>query len=165
MDWINIIAVLLSPIIAVWVGQKLQLKAKQRDDKMQIFKSLMTARIYGWTVESVHNLNIIDIVFSDDKNVRAAWKELFDKYANENPSDKKKKKIRVAREKLIEQMAISLGYKDEVTWDIIQNPYIPKGMAEQLNKNAHTNDNFATAMSEFLNMLPKSDPPKTKEDK
>ena len=40
----------------------------------------MTSRIYGWTQESVHCLNIIDIVFADDKIVRDAWKDLYDKY-------------------------------------------------------------------------------------
>lgn len=29
---------------------------------MQIFRTLMTSRIYGWTVDSVHALNLIDVV-------------------------------------------------------------------------------------------------------
>ena len=52
---------------------------------MQIFKIFMTSRIYGWTQESVHCLNIIDIVFADDKTVRDAWKDLYDKYCVQNP--------------------------------------------------------------------------------
>ncbi len=47
---------------------------------MQLFKTLMTARIYGWTIESVHALNVIDIVFADDKKVRDAWVQLHNKY-------------------------------------------------------------------------------------
>ena len=45
---------------------------------MHIFKTLMTSRVYGWTQESVYCLNIIDIVFADDKKVRNAWKDLYD---------------------------------------------------------------------------------------
>ena len=37
---------------------------------MQIFKILMTSRIFGWTNESVQAMNLIDIVFADDKDVR-----------------------------------------------------------------------------------------------
>ena len=45
---LNIIALLLIPIVAVIVGQKLQERAKKRDDKMQVFKILMTNRGLGW---------------------------------------------------------------------------------------------------------------------
>ena len=33
-------------------------------------------------------------------------------------------------------MAVSLGYKGKVTWETIQNPYVPKGMieAEQMQR-------------------------------
>lgn len=29
-------------------------------------------------------------------------------------------------------MANSLGYKDKITWETIQNPYVPVGMAQQI---------------------------------
>ena len=73
-DILNLIAIVVIPIAAVLIGQHLQNRAEIRKDKMQIFKTLMTSRIYGWTQESVHCLNIIDIVFSDD----ALFKELVD---------------------------------------------------------------------------------------
>lgn len=69
-DILNLIAIVVIPIAAVLIGQYLQNRAEIRKDKMQIFKTLMTSRIYGWTQESVHCLNIIDIVFADDKTVR-----------------------------------------------------------------------------------------------
>lgn len=65
-DILNLIAIIVIPIAAVLIGQWLQNRSEKRKDKMQIFKALMTARIYGWTVESVHALNVIDIVFADD---------------------------------------------------------------------------------------------------
>lgn len=77
-DILNLIAIVVIPIVAVLIGQYLQNRAEIRKDKMQIFKTLMTSRIYGWTQESVHCLNIIDIVFADDKTVRDAWKDLYD---------------------------------------------------------------------------------------
>ena len=69
-DILNLIAIVVIPIAAVIIGQYLQDRAEIRKDKMHIFKVLMTSRIYGWTQESVHCLNIIDIVFADDKKVR-----------------------------------------------------------------------------------------------
>ena len=124
---LNLIAIIIIPIIAVIVGQWLQTRSEKRKDKMHIFKTLMTSRVYGWTQESVHCLNIIDIVFADDKKVRNAWKDLYDKYCVQNPDESQLKKIETAQYKLLETMAVSLGYKDKVTWETIQNPYIPKG--------------------------------------
>lgn len=107
-------------------------RSEKRKDKMQIFKTFMTSRIYGWTPDSVNALNIIDIVYSDDKKVRAAWKDLNDKFRVTNPDQQHLKKIENAQYKLIETMANSLGYKDKITWETIQNPYVPVGMAQQI---------------------------------
>lgn len=63
MDIINVVAIMLAPIVSVIIGQFLLNKSEKRKDKMHIFKTLMTSRLYGWTPESVHCLNLIDIVF------------------------------------------------------------------------------------------------------
>ena len=131
---LNLAALIVIPIVAVLIGQWLQNRSEKRKDKMLIFKILMTSRIYGWTPDSVHALNIIDIVFSDDKKVRAAWKDLNDKYHVDNPDDQHLKKIEQAQYKLIEEISNSLGYKDKITWETIQNPYIPRGMVMQIEK-------------------------------
>ena len=134
-DIMNFVALLFSPLISTIIGSRLQEQREKRRDKMQIFKVLMTSRVYGITYENINALNTIDIVFSDDENVRTAWKELYEKYAIENPSELQLESIKKARDKLIEVVAISLGYKDIITWECIQNPYIPKGLvANQKNQ-------------------------------
>lgn len=137
MEWVNLVAVIIIPILAVIIAQYLQNRSEKRKDKMQIFKVLMTSRIYGWTPESVHCLNLIDVVFSDDKEVRKAWKDLYDKYCVENPTETELKKIKDAQYKLLETIAHSLGYKNKITWETIQNPYIPNGIiSQQMQQNA-----------------------------
>lgn len=134
MEWINIIAIITGPIIAIFISQKLQERNKKREDKVQIFKILMTSRIYGWSNESVYALNIIDIVFSDEQEVIDKWHMYHDKLRIENPSETDLQKIREARNRLLETIAISLGYKDKITWSIIETPYIPTGMYEQMQQ-------------------------------
>ena len=131
-DFLTLAALIIIPIVAVVIAQWLQNRSEKRKDKMQIFKTLMTSRIYGWTPDSVNALNIIDIVFSDDKKVRAAWKDLNDKYRVTNPDQQHLKKIENAQYKLLEAMANSLGYKEKITWETIQNPYMPVGMMQQI---------------------------------
>lgn len=138
-DGLNLAAIIVVPIAAVLIGQWLQNRANRRKDKLEIFKTLMIAR-NGWSPECVRALNIIDIVFADDSTVRARWKEYYDRLCVENPSETELKKIKTAQDKLLEAMAISLGYKDKVTWETIQNPYVPKGMieAEQMQREYQT---------------------------
>lgn len=155
-DILNLIAIIVIPIVAVLIGQHLQNRAEIRKDKMHIFKVLMTSRIYGWTQESVHCLNIIDIVFSDDENVRNAWKDLYDKYCVQNPDETQLKKIQNAQYKLLDTMANSLGYKDKVTWETIQNPYIPEGMRRQQQEQAASQQAYNNLLFNMQHVIPKN---------
>lgn len=155
-DILNLIAIIVIPIVAVLIGQYLQNRAEIRKDKIHIFKVLMTSRIYGWTQESVHCLNIIDIVFSDDKKVRNAWKDLYDKYCVQNPDEAQLKKIQNAQYKLLDTMANSLGYKDKVTWETIQNPYIPDGMIRQQQEQAASQQAYNNLLQNMQHMISKN---------
>jgi hypothetical protein len=130
---INIAALILIPIVAVLIGQYLQTRAEKRKDKMEVFKTLMTTR-YSWTVESVRAMNIIEIVFADDDTVCNAWKKYYEKCCVQNPTDAQLQQIKTAKEKLLESMANSLGYKDKVTWETIQNPYVPDWMLNAMQQ-------------------------------
>lgn len=153
MEIINIIALIIIPVIAVVIGQKLQVCSQKRNDKMQIFKTLMTSRIFGWTNESVQAMNLIDVVFADDKAVRKQWKICFDKMCVENPTDTDLSKIKLEREKLLEAMAKSLGYKDIITWESIQNPYIPKGMTDLMAQQQAYQNNQSIIMEQMKKKL------------
>ena len=153
---INVIAVLVAPVIAVVIAQRLQARSEKRQDKMKIFKTLMTSRIYGWTTESVHALNAIDIVFSDDDKVRAAWKSLNDKYHVSSPDQQHLKKIEQAQYKLLETMANSLGYKDKITWETIQNPYIPDGLVNQIEAQKKSQQAYLDVLSGMSHIIPAS---------
>lgn len=151
----NVLAVIIAPIISVLIAQKLQENEKKRQDKMDIFKTLMTSRIYGWTTQSVHSLNIIDIVFADDDAVRQQWKKYYDKLCVENPSETELRKIKIEQDKLLETIANSLGYKKKVSWETIQNPYIPKGMIDSMNQQQQNQNNQALIMEYMKNSMPK----------
>lgn len=101
---------------------------------MRMLIDLMISRIYGWTPQAVHSMNVIDIVFARNKKVKDAWHKFFDLCKIKAPSAQQLKDIETARYKLIEQLANNLGYKDKLTWDEIQSYYLPKGMDESLKK-------------------------------
>lgn len=155
-DILNLIAIIVIPIAAVLIGQWLQTRSEKRKDKMQIFKTLMTARIYEWTVESVHALNVIDIVFADDKNVRNAWAQLHDKYCVENPTQTQLEQIKTAQYKLLEEISNSLGYKDKITWENIQNPYVPNGLVQQWQQQAQSQQAYNSLLNSMISIIPKN---------
>ena len=152
-DYLTLAALIIIPIVAVVIAQWLQNRSEKRKDKVQIFKTLMPSRIYGWTPDSVNALNVIDIVYSDDKKVREAWKDLNDKYRVTNPDQQHLKKIENAQYKLLEAMANSLGYKDKITWETIQNPYMPVGMAQQIEAQKNMQQAYYSAINGVNNFV------------
>ena len=148
---INTIAIIVIPIVAVIIGQVLQKREKQRADKMNIFKILMKDRFLGWTNESVYALNILDIVFSKDKKVIDQWKTYKDRLTIENPTDTDLKKIDIEKYKLLEVMAKSLNY--DISWETIQNPYFPQGMANTFMQQQNYQTMQTEVMKKFNDLL------------
>ena len=145
MTWVSIVAVIVAPVAAVLIGQLLQDRAEKRRDKMEVFRAVMTYR-YGWSQEAVLALNSIPIVFSKDKPVRDYWKIYYSLLCIQEPNPIEIKQRTDALYKLIESMAMVLGYKDTIKWDDIQNPYIPVGMASSFNNNMIIQNSMATLL-------------------
>lgn len=110
---------------------------------------LMTSRIYGWTTDSVHALNLIDVVFANDVSVRTAWRNLLEAYSSTEQSELMAKKRHNLMYKLLDAMAENLGYKNKITWEAIQNPYIPQGMVDIMTAQAKSKQ----AYQELLNNM------------
>lgn len=155
-DILNLIALIVIPTLAVIVAHAMQIHSEKRKDKMQIFKTLMTARIYGWTIDSVHALNLIDVVFVRDKSVRSARKDLFDAYNSAEKSDLMDKKRKTLMYKLLEAMAAGLGYRRKITWETIQNSYVPQGLVDQWEEQARSQQTYNNVLSAVVNAIPKS---------
>lgn len=150
---LNLIAIIITPIVAVLVGQHLQNVSEKRKDKLYVFKVLMTARIYGWTQESVHAMNLIDVVFADDADVRTAWKSLFEHYQNDNPTNEQLEIIQELQYNLLETMAKSLGYKDDTASYMIHHPYRPKGLENHINNRTQSQQNYDAVLSNIMDYI------------
>lgn len=66
------------------------------------------------------------------------------------------KKIQNAQYKLLETIAKSLGYKDKVTWETIQNPYIPDGLMRQQQEQAASRQACNEILLNMQHMIPKN---------
>lgn len=134
LDIINIIAIIVIPIFAVLIGQWLQSRSEKRKDKVRVFSHLMSYRAIGYVdQQSVNILNLIPIVFNDDKNIVEKY-NIYLKSLNIKTEDfpQKQKEIENNKTKMLEEMAKNLGYKN-INWEIIQNPYLPQGLINEIN--------------------------------
>ena len=59
---------------------------------------------------------------------------------------------------LLEAIAVSLGYKDKITWETIQNPYIPNGLIEQLAYQKNMQQLYENVMTKVSQNIPESSP-------
>jgi len=70
MEIINLFALLFSPLIAVLVSVFLQSKQAKYGEKKVIFSTLIATRHSPINDQTVRALNMIDVVFYKNKNVR-----------------------------------------------------------------------------------------------
>ena len=155
LNIINILAVLLSPIVALLISNKVQTNKARRQEKIQILKILMTQRFSVKNIDHVNALNLIDVVFIDSKKVREAYKDLYTVYGsqydnnNENEVRDYCEKAKKAETKLIEAIINDLGYKDKITWDAIQEPYIPQWLSNEITTRNKIN-NAQLSLANFV---------------
>ena len=134
MEWINLAALVIIPILAVIIAQYLQDRSEKRKDKMRVFSHLMSYRSFGYVDQySVNVFNSVPIVFYDDKDVIEKYNAYL-KSLNIKPEDVqvKQKEIEDNKTKMLEAMAKALKYKN-INWELIQNPYVPNGLLAQIN--------------------------------
>ncbi len=150
----NVLVVVLSPIIAVLIGQFLQEKSEKRKDKMNIYRSLVSSRIYGWTVESVNALNLIELVFYKDKDVCGQWRKYYETLTFQQPIDNEHlRKIQFEQDELIRVMGKALSYSDEAIAQILRNPYMPVGMSNEIRNQQEFKNMQIEAMQTMISRL------------
>ncbi len=135
LNIINLIAIIVIPILAVIIGQKLQDRSEKRKDKMRVFSHLMSYRSFDYVDQiSVNVFNSVPIVFHDDKEVIEKY-NIYLKSMNITPEQmaQKRKEIDDNKTKMLEAMAKALKYKN-INWELIQNPYIPVGLLNQIEQ-------------------------------
>lgn len=127
----QILAVAAIPVI-VWVlGIKYQNRKVKKDIQLKVFLTLMSDRKSNpITKEWVDALNIIDVVFQDNREVRQAWREYLDSLNEKSPHFESSNSFRLD---LLSEMAMALGYKNLKQTEI-DRFYSPKYFESQLNR-------------------------------
>ena len=112
LNFINIIAILLSPIIAVCITLWYQNYKSKRNDKINLFLTLMANRkTFPRPYTVVNSLNTIDVVFHKHNSVLNLWHQYYDSLHQKAEIVDWEKQNHLYLDMLTE-MARILGYKN-----------------------------------------------------
>ena len=133
-DIITVIALVLGPVSAVIITLWHQRRSERNAAKRQLFLTLMANRKAAPTPNWVSALNLIDVVYADDKRVVELWHKLYDTL-NSLPINNQQ--FTHQHLNLLSTMAGSLGYRSLQQTDI-DKFYAPQGLGDQATLQAET---------------------------
>lgn len=132
-DWLEVAAILLSPLIAVQVTLFLQRRQEKQKQRFEVFRTLMSTRAANLSLSHVEALNMIDVAFygkdRKSKAVVEACKVYLEHHnrvsSREGWADKKRELL----VDMLQKMAAALGYDfDKVS--IERTSYFPQGFGD-----------------------------------
>ena len=130
MEILTVIAIALSPFIAVFVSRWIEDWKDLKKQKTFIFLSLVSSRHQNITEEQARIYNSIDVVFSKSSNVRKKWREYYELlHQRDRMSEWAKKKL-----ELLKAMADETGYKKAIDHLDLDRVYYPTGLTEDAEK-------------------------------
>ena len=75
---VNLIAILVGPVFAVWVGQRLERQRQDYNRRMAVFRDLMRYRRTILSPEYVGALNLVEVEFNRYPDVLVRWRTLYE---------------------------------------------------------------------------------------
>lgn len=96
---IGIIAVIISPLIALWVGDVMRKKTDKNKEEIEVLKNLISYRHNKGSHEFLSAINRIGLIFDKNEKIKYQVKELWRSYINkENQAVSKQKEIELVYE-------------------------------------------------------------------
>jgi hypothetical protein len=127
----TVVAVLLAPIIALWIGGILQRRASERADKVRILGILLSLRHQPLSADAIRSLNLIDVAFARDRAVKEAWSRYFATLNDQGLNDLAGRAIRdEKRRDLILAIAGVVGLAEQLTSADVLRAYGPTVVAK-----------------------------------
>jgi hypothetical protein len=158
-DWLTIIAIFSSPLLAVQVQKWLERFWERRDRKRSIFQTLMATRAARLSSDHTNALNMIDIEFyghtlfghrfqsAADKEVTIKWHEYLDQLSQpvKNNDTVWETQTYDRLVELLNAMSHSLGYNFDKVY-LKRAIYMPKAHHDQEAANIAIRDNLVQVL-------------------
>jgi len=161
----SIIAVLISPLIALWVGDMMRKRTEKHKEEIEVLKNLISYRHHKGSPEFLSALNRIELIFDKNEKIKQQVKELWRSYTNkENLLVSKQKEVELVYEICkykgydvsefeIDNFFVSDGPPvGAPTINIIQNPTTQQNHNSTASVSSNNKTNSITSSSTTLNL-------------
>ncbi len=130
-DWLTLIAILLGPVLGVFIARFIDDYKDVKNRRMEIFRILMRTRGSRLSYDHVGALNLVEVEFFEQEKIITAWKDYLTELSipfseEENERFLKSQKLNELLTKLIHEIAKVLNLKIEQL-DILRTNYSPQG--------------------------------------
>lgn len=121
-------AAILGPRKVAEEAERIRKRNEARDLKLRIFGQILSDRPTLSRIETVRNLNVIDVVYRDSRTVRDAWADLHRCLVGSDQT-----RQRELYRALIAAMASDLGLSQLLTTDDLERSYHPRPLWAEEN--------------------------------
>lgn len=143
-DWLMMLAVIIGPILAVQIQKIIDRRIEARNQKLKVFRDLMTTRASILAFQHVSALNMVGLEFNGRRYTKVinAWKTYLD-HLNSYPDDGDESMQKIWIEKCTDQLSdllYEMGESLGVEFDkvhIKKAGYVPKAYTDQENENKY----------------------------
>ena len=128
---LTVVAIIAAPVIALWVGGKLQARASVRQQQLSLLSVMLSLRHQPLSPDNFRALNLIDVVFVDDAEVREAWSKFY--WAMNDPNLQNSPGYTVREDKrrdLLTAIIKSLGLQNKISTSDLLRTYAPTAVIE-----------------------------------
>lgn len=122
-------AAIIGPYVAARIAVSLQRDKESRDKKFYAFSILMAHRMNYGQKEPSQALNLIDVLWRDNKKVRDAWSDFYRTLPDDSGYTYVQKNEKLRR--LLEEMAADLDLAGSFTPDDFARAYLSKTQGAQ----------------------------------
>ncbi len=160
---VTVAALVIGPIVGALIAFGLQRwsqnKAAIRAHKEYVFNQIMATRGGpDLQLQTVQAMNMIDVAFGEDAEVRRIWKEYYDLLLEPvDPQGKRYEQWEKKRNELLHAMAKAIGYgKSLQQWDV-DRVYRPVGLWKEREDQATLSVSLTTFFARATRLLPEGD--------
>lgn len=126
MEYITLLALFLGPVLAVLVGAWLENRKEKRTAKRWLLYALVSNRHARLDNDVIKAMNSIDVVFADDKEVRARWKEYLKLTEADLSAELNLRNLDNKYIELVHAMAQVLGLAGKISQIQVSEAYTPQ---------------------------------------
>ena len=133
-EWLTIFAIVIGPLLGVWLAEYLAKHKSQTERKHAIFRALWASRIGGMSHASTEALNLIPYEFQKNATVINTWRAYLATVNQRsiNPEENARLSSLIAPAynellfSIVEVLKIDIQQRD-----VLQGTYLPQGIADK----------------------------------